>query len=101
VVIDGDVATGIPDPVTNDVQFIKDVFPTVTSNAVQYRIGNMFTVNTIAVQVYNLKGQLVYQQRRSYQNGYVDLTGLARGQYILTIYSDDRKYRHIQKLIRQ
>jgi hypothetical protein len=43
----------------------------------------------------------VYQQQGGYQNGSVDLQPYARGQYILSIYSDDRKYRHIQKLIRE
>lgn len=100
-VVISDVITGIDEPVTNDKLFIKQVRPTVTTNAVQYQIGNLFTIKKILVQVYNLGGQLVYQQNRAYQNGSVDLTPYARGQYILTIYSDDKKYRHIQKLIRQ
>lgn len=100
-VVISDIVTGIDEPITNDKLFIKQVSPTVATNAVQYQIGNLFTVKKILVQVYNLKGQLVYQQSRAYQNGAVDLTPLARGQYILTIYSDDKKYRHLQKLIRQ
>lgn len=100
-VVISDVVTGIDEPITNDKLFIKQVLPTVTTNAVQYRIGNLFTVKKISVRVFNLKGQLVFQESRAYQNGMVDLTPLARGQYILSIYSDDKKYRHIQKLIRQ
>jgi hypothetical protein len=96
-----DVVTRLPDPITNDKWFIKAVYPTVSSGRVQYQIGNLFTVKRLLVQLYNVKGQLVYQQQGGYQNGSVDLQPYARGQYILSIYSDDRKYRHIQKLIRE
>jgi hypothetical protein len=99
--VDLDVVTRLPDPVTNDKSFIKAVYPTVSSGRVQYQIGDRFTVKRLSVQLYNLKGQLVYQQQGGYQNGSVDLRPYARGQYILSIYSDDRKYRHIQKLIRE
>ncbi len=96
-----DVITAIDEPITNDKKFISKVFPTVTTNKASYQTGNLFTVKKITVQVFDLKGQRVYQQDRIYQSGDVDLTGLARGQYVLVIYSDDRKYRHIQKLMRQ
>lgn len=96
-----DVVTSIPDPITNDKTFINAVYPTITNAAVQYRTGNLFTIKKISVQLYALNGQLVYQEQHDYQNGTVDLSRLARGTYILTIYSDDRKYRHIQKVLKQ
>lgn len=96
-----DVITALPDPVTNDKTFINAVYPTITNTSVQYRIGNLFTIKKISVQVFNLQGQLVYQETRGYQNGTVDMSRLAKGEYILTIYSDDRKYRHIQKILKQ
>lgn len=100
-VVISDVITALPDPITNDKQFIKEVYPTVTPNNVQFHTGNLFAIKKIAVNLFDLKGQLVYRAEQAYQNGAVDLSRLARGEYILTIISDDRKYRHIQKIIRQ
>jgi hypothetical protein len=96
-----EVITDLPDPVTNDNTFISAVYPTLANTSVQYRIGNLFSIPKISVQLYALNGQLVYQEERGYQNGTVGLAHLASGTYILTIYSDDRKYRHIQKLLKQ
>jgi len=96
-----DVITAVPEPVTNDKTFINAVYPTLTKGVVQYRIGNLFTIKTISVQLFNAVGQMVYQEQRGYQNGVLDLSRCASGEYILTIYSDDRKYRQIQKLLKQ
>jgi len=96
-----DVATGINDPITNDSRFITSVYPTVTRGNVQYNIGNLFSIKQITVQLFNSKGQQVYNQRKGYSNGSVPLTNLAPGNYILHILSDDGKYRHVQKLLKQ
>jgi hypothetical protein len=61
----------------------------------------MLTVKRISVQLYNVSGQVVFQRGSSYQDGAVDLAKFAPGTYILSIYSDDGKYRHLQKLVRQ
>jgi len=94
------VVTGINDPVINDKNFISQVFPTVNSKIVQYRIGNKPEVKTISIQVFNLSGQEVLHKNASYSNGSVDLSRFPKGAYVLSIYSDNQKYRHIQKLIR-
>lgn len=88
-------------PVTNDRNFIKNIFPTVSANNIQYQIGNMIGIRKISVQIINLNGQIVYREDKGYQNGSVPLQRLASGAYILSIYSDDNKYRHIQKVIKQ
>lgn len=93
--------TGTNDPTVNDKNFIKTVFPTVTDGSINYRIGNMFTVRKISLQVFNMSGQLLLQKETGYQDGSVDITKLAKGVYILSIYSEDRKYRHLQKLVKQ
>lgn len=95
-----DVLTGINDPITNDSRFIKTVFPTVTSNNIQYTVGNLYSIKRIAVMLYNQKGQLVYKQDRAYSSGSVNLLNLPAGNYILNILSNDGKYRHIQKIIK-
>jgi hypothetical protein len=89
------------DPVTNDRSFIRTVYPTVGAGDLQYQTGNMPGVQKITVQLLNLKGQVVYQEAKGYQSGSVPLQRLSSGVYILNIMSDDNKYRHVQKIIRQ
>jgi hypothetical protein len=36
-----------------------------------------------------------------YSNGSIDISKLAKGAYILNITSEDKKYRHVQKIIKQ
>jgi len=94
------LVTGINNPVLNDKDFITMVYPTVSNNIVQYRIGNKTDVRKISVQLYNMQGQELYRQESSYQHGSFNINRFARGAYILSIYSDNRKYRHVQKIIR-
>lgn len=94
------LVTGINNPVLNDKDFITMVYPTVSDNIVQYRTGNKTDVRKISVQLYNMQGQEIYRQESGYQNGNLNINRFAKGAYILSIYSDNRKYRHIQKIIR-
>ncbi len=94
------LVTGINNPVVNDKDFITMVYPTISENIIQYRIGNKTDVRKISVQLYNMKGQEIYRQESGYQNGNVNINRFAKGAYILSIYSDNGKYRHIQKIIR-
>ena len=93
--------TGTGGPTVNDKNFIKTVFPTVGNGIINYRTGNMFTIRKISVQLFNLSGQVVYQRESGYQDGSIDLAKFAPGTYILSIYSEDGKYRHLQKLVKQ
>src|SRR5690606_4131072 len=92
--------TGINDPVLNDRNFIRAVYPTLTSNEVNYQIGNMFAVKKLSVQVINLAGQIVWKDETDYENGLVDIGRLSKGAYILVINSSDNKYRHLQKIVK-
>ena len=94
------LVTGINNPVINDKNFISLVYPTITDNIVQYRIGNKTDVKKISVQLFNMKGQELYRQETGYQNGDFNIRRFARGAYILSIYSDNKKYRHVQKILR-
>ena len=92
--------TGINDPVLNDGNFIRAVYPTLTSNEINYQIGNMFAVKKLSVQVINLAGQIVWKDETDYENGLVDIGRLSKGAYILVINSSDNKYRHLQKIVK-
>jgi hypothetical protein len=92
--------TGINNPVLNDKDFITMVYPTISDNIVQYRIGNKTDVRKISVQLYNMQGQEIYKQESTYQNGNININRFAKGAYILSIFSDNKKYRHVQKIIR-
>ena len=92
--------TGINNPIINDKNFITLVYPTVSENIIQYLIGNKTDVKKISVQLYNMKGQEIYRQESGYQNGSFNINRFAKGAYILSIYSDNGKYRHVQKIIR-
>jgi hypothetical protein len=93
------LVTGINDPILNDKNFITAVMPTFGSNTVQYKTGNMLEIKKIAVQLYNMQGQEIYRKESNYQSGAVDLSRFAKGAYVLSITSDNRKYRHIQKIL--
>jgi hypothetical protein len=93
--------TGINNPTVNDKNFIKNVFPTVSHDRINYYTGNMFTIKKISIQLFSMNGQEVYHNETNYQDGSADISKLSRGIYILSIYSDDKKYRHLQKIVRQ
>ncbi len=91
--------TGIQ-PVLNDRNFIRAVYPTLSSSTIQFQRGNINGIQKIVLQLMNMKGQVVMRKETGYQNGTVDLSGLASGIYILNITSNDLKYRHVQKIIK-
>ena len=94
------LVTGINNPILNDKTFITKIYPTVTDDIVQYRIGNKTDVKKISIQLYNMQGQELYRKETNYQDGNIHISKFARGPYILSIYSDNQKYRHIQKIVR-
>src|SRR6188768_824216 len=94
------LVTGINNPVVNDKDFITKVYPTISQSIVQYSIGNKPNVKKISVQLFNMQGQQLYRLETGYQNGSFNISSFAKGAYILSIYSDNKKYRHVQKIIR-
>ncbi|MBC6490614.1 T9SS type A sorting domain-containing protein [Flavihumibacter stibioxidans] len=93
--------TGVNDPVRNDKNFIQNSWPGITDGQLQYRIGNMFEVKKLVVQVHSLNGQLVYRNETGYQNGNLNLGHLARGTYVLTITSGDYKQQFVRKFLKK
>ena len=94
------LVTGINNPVINDKDFITMVYPTISESIIQYRIGNKTDVKKISVQLFNMQGQEMYRQELGYQNGSINISRYSKGAYILSIYSDNKKYRHVQQIIR-
>jgi len=94
------LVTGINNPVINDKDFITKVYPTISQSMVQYSVGNKPDVKKISVQLFNMQGQELYRLETGYQNGNFNISRFAKGAYILSIYSDNKKYRHVQKIIR-
>ncbi len=93
--------TGINDPVRNDDNFIQSAVPTVADGTIDYRIGNMFSVRRLVVQVFAANGQLVLRRETGYQNGSLNVQKLAKGPYILTITSNDYKQQFVQKFVKE
>ncbi len=91
--------TGIVNPILNDKKFIANVYPTVGSKLVQYKIGDKYEVKKLLIQLFNTNGQEIYRNETSYQDGVIQLNGFSKNTYILSITSNDRKYRHVQKII--
>ncbi len=92
--------TSVNNAVLNDKNFISTVFPTVSNGRVDYRIGNMYNTKRMNVQLYSINGSMIYNKTTGYQNGSIDVSVLSRGTYVLSITSDDGKYKHLQKIIR-
>jgi hypothetical protein len=93
--------TAVNNPVTNDKDFIRRVYPSISTGPIQYQIGNMFTIKKITIQLFNTTGQLVYNRAAAYSDGSIDISSLSSGTYVMSIYSDDEKYRNVQKIIKQ
>ena len=92
--------TGINDPVRNDKNFIQKAYPTLATNRIDFKIGNMFTVQKLVVKVHNSAGQLVYRKEDGYVDGSIDVTRLSKGVYVLTITSSDYKQQFIQQFVK-
>jgi hypothetical protein len=96
----GNVVTGVNDFITNDKNFIKSVNQTFTNGAVYFQPGGQTGIKSINVQVRNMSGQLMLRKEMAYSPGSVDLSQLPSGVYILEILSDNKKYRHVQKVVK-
>lgn len=88
-------------PITNDRSFIKMVYPTVATGNIQFEKGDLTGIRQINVQLHDQQGRLVLNQQMMYGNGNIGISKLSRGSYILSIVSDNKRYRHIQKIIKQ
>ena len=87
-------------PNPNPTIFISRVLPTLATNSIQYKKGDLNSVSKISVMVFNMKGQMVIKSERSYIDGSVDISSLSSGIYILSISSEDGKHSHRQKFMK-
>ena len=87
-------------PVSTDTTFIR-VFPTISSTKVHYEKGNITGIKKITIQLFDMAGRLAFKRESIYTSGDVPIHHLASGVYILNIFSDDNKYKHVQKIVRQ
>ena len=93
--------TSVPNYVINDKKFIASVFPTVTSGNIQIQTGTTSGIKNLDIRVLDMNGRTVFTNRRNYGNGLIDISRLTKGIYSIEIISDNRKYKHVQKIIRE
>ena len=94
-------ATSTPEYVLNDKKFIASVYPTVTNGNLQIQTGTLSGIKNLNIRVLDMNGRTVYTINRNYGNGSIDLSRLAIGIYSIEIISDNRKYKYVQKIIRE
>jgi hypothetical protein len=95
------IATSVSNPIRNNSRFIQKVYPTVTQNKINYLVGDMYAVKRLSVQVTTMTGAVVYKKETGYDSGLLDLSALPAGAYVLTLTSNDRKYQHVQKIMKK
>ena len=95
------ITTAVTNPIRNNTDFVKSLYPTITDDIVQFQIGNMYSVKKLSIEVVSLSGAIVYKKETGYQHGTIPLGNLAAGAYVVTITSNDRKYQYIKKIIKR
>ena len=94
------VVTSVFNPIRNNTNFIKNIYPTITRDVVKYDIGNMYAIKKLHLQVTSTSGAIVVKKDIPYQSGTTDLSRLPAGTYVLTITSSDNKYQSTKKIIK-
>jgi hypothetical protein len=94
------VVTSVFNPIRNNTNFIKNIYPTVTRDIVKYDVGNMYTLKKMHLQVTSAIGGIVMKKDIPYQSGTTNLGHLPAGTYILTLTSSDNKYQTTKKIIK-
>ncbi|RXK59223.1 T9SS type A sorting domain-containing protein [Lacibacter luteus] len=96
----GNVPTAVPDVIVNDKRFITSVFPTIISNDINFRTGTITGIRSINLRVTNMSGQVLLQKTQAYQAGTLQLGNLSTGSYLLEIWSNDIRYKHLQQFVK-
>ena len=94
------IATSITNPIRNNTDFVRNVYPTITRDVVNYQVGNTYSIKRLSIQVTSLSGAVVYKKETGYTNGSIDLGKMPAGTYVVTITSNDRKYQAVRKIIK-
>jgi hypothetical protein len=92
--------TGV-NPVLNDKRFIVSAYPTVTRNNLIYQTGTISGIRNMDMCIVDMNGRIVWQNKRAFQNGSIPVDHLSAGNYVLSIWSDNRKYQYVTKFIKQ
>jgi hypothetical protein len=93
--------TAVTEPVRNDKNFIQKAYPTIAKDQLYYQTGNLLSVKRISIQVHTMSGQLVSRKETGYSSGFVDTRSLAKGMYVLTITSEDRKQQFVRSFLKE
>lgn len=91
----GSVVTGVNDPIRNDKNFIKAIFPTVVSGNINIRTGSLTTVKKLDIRIYNAAGQLLLRKEDSYRDLMLDVRRISTGSYFISVASSDYKYQTV------
>lgn len=86
--------------IVNDKSFIKSIQPSASRGNFSYLIGNATGIRNMSVRVLSIDGQVVYQANVAYADGNLPLQRFASGTYVIEITSDNRKYRSLQKVLK-
>ncbi|HCT23614.1 MAG TPA: hypothetical protein DIW54_09885 [Chitinophagaceae bacterium] len=86
--------------IVNDKNFIRSIQPSSARGNFNYLVGNATGVRNMSVRVLDIGGQVVYQNNVAYADGTLPLQRFAAGTYVIEITSDNRKYRSLQKVIK-
>jgi hypothetical protein len=92
--------TALNNPIINDKSFIRSIQPAAARGNFSYLVGNATGVRNMSVRVLNIAGQVVYQNSVAYADGTLPLQRFAAGTYVIEITSDNKKYRSLQKVIK-
>ncbi|MBI2730721.1 MAG: T9SS type A sorting domain-containing protein [Sphingobacteriales bacterium] len=96
----GSVGTGVNDPVRNDKNFIKSIFPTLVTERINIRTGTLTSVKKLDIRIFNTTGQLLLRKEEGYRDLSVDISRLAAGSYFISIASGDYKYQTIEQFVK-
>jgi hypothetical protein len=95
------VGKTIADPNSGNEIFIESVAPTLVNSFINYKAGNLSTLQTISVRVFNAKGQLMFNEKRAYASSSLNFSRYAAGIYIISFTGDDGKHTFNQKIVKQ
>ena len=93
-------ATALPG-IQNNKQFIASVYPTLTTTDVLYSTGGATGIRQMTILLTDMQGRQLLQATTAFKNGKVSVASLPAGIYFLRFVSDNRRYTHLQKIVKQ
>ena len=87
--------------IQNNKQFIAAVYPTITTDNIQFSIGGANGIRQMTVQLVDMQGKQLVQNTVAFKNGQIPVSKLPSGMYFIKFISDNRKYSHLQKIVKQ